>query len=261
MYLYYSWWFLSLIHVIAMCYIQSDFALGQEVWQWLAWQLWCQRTNSKWKRGARRVCKETRGKIYTITLIWRIVLLIIYKACSTQSLHNETMATLSQNAGLYAWYPASRNTCLRSCQLILLVGNTNTQSCQHRGGRCRGSNWSSTWFTHGYSSHSIWYQCLFNILYHPFLHQILALLCPLLLVAQSLHHLHLFLQQSPNLLSNMTFLWAQCILSPPAVMLAAASSENASMMQDWQVVCSPLAPSEHQRVQPTIWTLLSFQMP
>jgi hypothetical protein len=74
--------------------------------------------------------------------------------------------------------------------------------------------------------------------YHPFFDQILA--HHLLLVAQSLHHLRLFLQQSiPNLLSNAMFLWAQRILSPLVVMPAAASFANASMMQDQQAVCSP----------------------
>ena len=73
------------------------------------------------------------------TLIWRIVLLIIYKACLTQSLHHKTMAALSKNAGLYAWYPASRNAHFQSCQLILPVGYAITQFCQYRGGRGRGS--------------------------------------------------------------------------------------------------------------------------
>ena len=95
--------------------------------------------------------------------------------------------------------------------------------------------------------------------YHLSPHQILVY--SLLLAAQGLHHLHLFLQQSiPNLLSNVMFLWAWAachilLVSPPVVMLAGAqyillvsplvvmlvaSFENTSMIQDWRVVCSPL---------------------
>ena len=67
--------------------------------------------------------------------------------------------------------------------------------------------------------------------YHPFLNQTLAL--PRLLAARSLHHLPPFLQQPiPILLHDVTFLWAQRVLSPLVVMLAAASLENASTMQD-----------------------------
>ena len=45
-------------------------------------------------------------------------------------------------------------------------------------------------------------------------------------------------------------------------MLAAlASIKNASTMQDWLAVRSPVAPSGHWQVRPTIWVLLSSQPP
>src|SRR6266700_1795050 len=66
--------------------------------------------------------------------------------------------------------------------------------------------------------------------YHLFLHRISVL--PLLLAAQSLHHLPPFLQQSiPILFHDVTFLWAHHVLSL-LVVPAAASFENASTTQD-----------------------------
>jgi len=84
-------------------------------------------------------------------------------------------------------------------------------------------------------------------LYHHFLHQ-----TPVhpLLAAQGLRHLpHFFQQLVPTLLSDATSLWARLL---PVVRLAAASFENASMMQDRQAVCSPPAPSKHQGIRPIV---------
>jgi len=97
-----------------------------------------------------------------------------------------------------------------------------------------------------------WYLLSFRpilapLLYHHFLHQ-----TPVhpLLAAQGLRRLPRFFQQFfPTLLSDATSLWAQSL---PVARLAAASFENASMMQDRQAVCSPPAPSEHQGIRPIV---------
>jgi hypothetical protein len=47
-----------------------------------------------------------------ISLVQRSVSLTLKKAYSTQSLHDETLASLPLNAGIHARYPASRNPCV-----------------------------------------------------------------------------------------------------------------------------------------------------
>ena len=247
-----------------MHYIQSNFALGQEVREWLAWQLWCQCMNTRWKRGAWGVYEDAWGKINPYL-----------EDCFADNIHSMPHSEpSSQNHGciIKECRPLCLVPSLKECMLSILPAHPPSWLCNYsilsiqrrKGQRIKIFPLIHPWLS---LFHQILVPSQHHPSYHPLFHQLLA--HHLLLVAPSLHHLCLFLhclclflhrlclflQQShaiPNLPRNMTFLLAQCILLPPVVMLAAASFESANMMQDQQAVYTLLAQSSHQQVRPTI---------
>ena len=129
----YQFWLL--IYITVMCYIQSSFAVGQEVWVWLAWWLQCQCTNPKQKRGAWGVCEDTWGKMAWSTIIssyWSYKKHAPLKAYATKPWpHYHRMQTFmpgTQPQGTHTFDPASSSS--QSAMQMLDSINTEEEGAE-----------------------------------------------------------------------------------------------------------------------------------
>ena len=118
-----------------MCYIQSSFAVGQEVWEWLAWWLRCQCTNPKQIRGAWGVCEDTWGKMAWSTIIlshWSYKKHALLKAYATKPWpHYHRMQTFmsgTQPQGTHTFDPASSSS--QSAMQMLDSINTEEEGAE-----------------------------------------------------------------------------------------------------------------------------------
>ena len=171
-------------------------------------------------------------------------------AHSSQALCHETMAVLSQDAKIHAWYPASGtysfNPSSSSAQSVLDKVNAEEDGAEDRDGplldlshaNITGTFFSSNLNILGFgalsskpsSSHS-----------HP-------------LVALGHHHRPLSpqwpIQTIPTQLSHVTYLLAQawCFLTPIAI-LATPNIKNENMMDNWQGAHALPAPNVRLRAK------------